>query len=162
MSRSSLNDTGGTVWGAGGRSRIAPESRANRQGDSERGRPPSRNGRNVGPGQERPAAKTCQPGANRRVTVRAVLAAVAARYGVPLDWLQGRRHHRTLTRARGVAVYLARRLTSATYARVGESLGGRHHTTVMAAWSRTVRRLKADDDLRAEVDVLAAALGAAQ
>ena len=46
--------------------------------------------------------------------------------------------------ARGVAMYLARRLTSASLEQIGQYFGGRDHTTVMYGCRRTEKLLKND------------------
>jgi len=53
--------------------------------------------------------------------------------------------------ARQVAMYLARRHTGASLPTIGESFGGRNHTTVMYACRKAGERLAADPSAQALV-----------
>jgi chromosomal replication initiator protein len=56
--------------------------------------------------------------------------------------------------ARQVAMYLAREHTGATLPAIGESFGGRNHTTVMYACRKAGERIAGDPAARALVDDL--------
>lgn len=73
------------------------------------------------------------------VTVPAIVAAVAAYYGVSTRRLIGSERTRLLAQPRAVGMYLCRKITRASFPDIGHAFGGRHHTTVIAA----VRRIEA-------------------
>ncbi len=60
-------------------------------------------------------------------------------FGVSADDLKSPRRHRSLSRPRALAMFLARKHTEAAYAEIGQYFGGRNHATVMSA-ERNVRR----------------------
>ena len=69
----------------------------------------------------------------RALTPADVAAAAATALGVGVERLRGRGRERSLRVARQLAAALARRLTGASLAEIGQCLGGRRHTTVHSA-----------------------------
>ena len=67
------------------------------------------------------------------ITVEAIMEQTASYFGVTLDDLTGSSRSRTLVTARQIAMYLCRELTEMSLPRIGQSFGGRDHTTVMHA-----------------------------
>lgn len=65
-----------------------------------------------------------------------IIAVTAWSYGLGPAELRGRSLVRTVSWPRLVAAYLCRRLGRAPYPAIGRALGGRHHTTIMAAERR--------------------------
>ncbi len=62
-----------------------------------------------------------------------ILEAVCAHLGVRLQDLLGRRRTRSISQARQIAMYLARRLTPLSLEEIGMHFGGRDHSTVLHA-----------------------------
>lgn len=95
-------------------------------------------------------ARLAQPGAaeppepDDTAPIERIAARVAAHFGVKLRRLTGRDRRPGVLWPRQVAMYLARRLTGLSLARVGEFLGGYDHSTVLHA-CRKVGRAVADD-----------------
>lgn len=73
-------------------------------------------------------------------TVAVVLDATARQFGLDVDAIVARDRRPAVTRARKVAMYLARELTTESLPAIGRGFGGRDHTTVLHA----VRSLSAD------------------
>ena len=63
-----------------------------------------------------------------------------------------------MARARSLAMFLARRLTSLSYDGDRPGVGGRDHTTAMHAARVTAVRLAADDSLAADAEAIIAGL----
>ena len=91
-------------------------------------------------------------------TIAAIKAAVAAEYGVDAARLDGPRRTREIAWPRQTAMWLCRRLTIHGVRRIGESFGGRDHTTVSYA-CRAVERRLTDPDERERLERLLQALG---
>jgi chromosomal replication initiator protein len=68
-----------------------------------------------------------------RLSIQVIQKEVCEAYTVSLDALPGATKSRPLVIARQVGMYLSRKLTGATYAAIGESFGGRDHSTVIYA-----------------------------
>lgn len=82
-------------------------------------------------------------------TVEEVVAATASRYGFSSKELVARDRRPAVAHARKVAIYLARELTDKSLPEIGRRLGGRDHSTILAA----VRSLSGDIDRDSELAV---------
>ena len=71
------------------------------------------------------------------------MAVVAEYFSVSLDDLIGTSRSRVLVSARQMAMYLCRELTDLSLPKIGQTFGGRDHTTVMHA-DRKIRGLMAE------------------
>lgn len=67
----------------------------------------------------------------KRVTCELIQETVASYYSVSVDDLKSARRNREVTVPRQVAMYLTREMVGLSLPRIGESFGGRDHTTVM-------------------------------
>jgi chromosomal replication initiator protein len=77
------------------------------------------------------------------ITAAVIMAVTAEYFSVSLDDLTGASRSRTLTNARQIAMYLCRELTELSLPKIGQTFGGRDHTTVMHA-DRKVRSQMAE------------------
>ncbi len=74
------------------------------------------------------------------ITAAMIMAVIAEYFSVSLDDLTGSSRSRVLVQARQIAMYLCRELTDLSLPRIGQTFGGRDHTTVMHA-DRKIRSL---------------------
>ena len=81
----------------------------------------------------------------RPITIEAIQTGVCEHYKVRLSDLLSQKRTRHVALARQVAMYLARRLTGASFPVIAEHFGGRDHSTVIHA-VRTIERKAGDDD----------------
>lgn len=86
--------------------------------------------------------------------LRDIVRVVARYYQLPLKSLTSASRQATVVSARGVAIHLARTLTSASYEQIGRVLGGRNHTTVMHSNRQVEGRLTHDPALRSAIEDL--------
>ncbi len=77
------------------------------------------------------------------ITAATIMAATAEYFSMSLDDLCGVSRSRVLVTARQIAMYLCRELTDLSLPKIGQTFGGRDHTTVMHA-DRKIRRLMAE------------------
>lgn len=82
-------------------------------------------------------------GGGPEITAATIMAATAEYFGVTIDDLCGSSRSRVLVNARQVAMYLCRELTDLSLPKIGQSFGGRDHTTVMHA-DRKIRQQMAE------------------
>jgi chromosomal replication initiator protein len=80
-----------------------------------------------------------------------IIAAVSNQFGVERERLIGRERTRQVALPRQVAMYLIREETSASLPEIGESLGGRDHTTVLYGYEKIADLLETDERLRRKV-----------
>jgi chromosomal replication initiator protein len=92
----------------------------------------------------------------RRVapTLEEVLSATASVFGVTPAELVARDRRPTVARARKVAIYLARELTGKSFPEIGRKLGGRDHSTILAAVRSLAGDIERDAELAQAVDEL--------
>ncbi|MCB0916003.1 MAG: chromosomal replication initiator protein DnaA [Actinobacteria bacterium] len=67
------------------------------------------------------------------ITPAMIMEHTADYFGISVDDLTGASRSRTLVNARQIAMYLCRELTQLSLPRIGQTFGGRDHTTVMHA-----------------------------
>jgi chromosomal replication initiator protein len=88
-----------------------------------------------------------------------IVDAATQEFGVPRAALLGRGRRRDVSRARQVAMYLARELTDHNLTEIGRGIGGRDHTTVLYAVNQISSAVHADPVVRETVDKLKRRLG---
>ena len=77
------------------------------------------------------------------VTSATIMAQTASYFSLTIDDLCGTSRSRVLVNARQIAMYLCRELTELSLPKIGQTFGGRDHTTVMHA-DRKIRQLMAE------------------
>jgi chromosomal replication initiator protein len=85
------------------------------------------------------------------VTLDELVMTVADFYGISRDDLLGRGRIKELVHPRQVVMYLAREELQLTLPQIGESLGGRDHTTVIYGVEKITQSIDSDDNVRREV-----------
>lgn len=80
-----------------------------------------------------------------------ILTMVASYYELEVTDLTGRRRTRDIAFARQVAMYLTRNLTSLSFPKIGEAIGGRDHSTVMHGHDKISALFEKDDDVRGQI-----------
>ncbi|MCA9259646.1 MAG: ATP-binding protein [Planctomycetales bacterium] len=65
------------------------------------------------------------------------LQAIARYFGISLGQLTSSSRRKSLVHARGIAIYILRKTTRASYTQIGVALGGRDHTTILHAARKT-------------------------
>ncbi len=80
-----------------------------------------------------------------------ILSVVADQFHVNQDELVGPKRTRKVALPRQVAMYLLREETKASLPAIGETLGGRDHTTIMYGCDKIADLLETDDSLRKQV-----------
>jgi chromosomal replication initiator protein len=88
-----------------------------------------------------------------------IVDAAAQEFGVPRTAMLGRDRRRNVSRARQIAMYLARELTGHNLTEIGRGIGGRDHTTVLHAINQIGTAVHADPAVRESVEKLRRRLG---
>jgi chromosomal replication initiator protein len=85
---------------------------------------------------------------NAKLICKQAAIAVARHSGLTLAELRGKSRRQAVADARGLAMYLARRLCGASYAVIGRQFGHRDHTTVLHACNKFDGLAASDDATR--------------
>jgi chromosomal replication initiator protein len=80
-----------------------------------------------------------------------IVSRVADFFGVSIDSMLGRNRSRQIALPRQVAMYLLREEANISLPQIGETLGGRDHTTIMYGCDKVADMLERDDRLRRQV-----------
>lgn len=88
-----------------------------------------------------------------------VLNIVAEYYKVTSDDLVGKDRHLGLMLPRHVCMYLIKNELGESFEKIGEGFGGRNHTTVMHACSKTAKRLRTDLRLVRDINAIKREMG---
>jgi chromosomal replication initiator protein len=96
------------------------------------------------------------------VSIDLIQRRVAETYDLRLADMTSKRRPANIALPRMVAMYLSRRLTSASLNEIGEAFGGRDHGTVLHANRTIEEKMKGDEKLRRIVTYLSERLVAAQ
>jgi chromosomal replication initiator protein len=93
-----------------------------------------------------------------QLTMARVLDVTAVYYQLTVADLVGPRRTARLNRARQIAMYLAREVTLASLPQIGDTFGGRTHSTVLHSCNKVADDLMKDDLLRQDVEAIQGAL----
>jgi chromosomal replication initiator protein len=86
-------------------------------------------------------------GQERRITIEAIVKAVAERFSLMPNQLKQKTNARQIAYPRQIAMYLAKELTNASLPEIGRYFGGKHHTTVLHSIQKIERLRHNDVDL---------------
>jgi chromosomal replication initiator protein len=102
----------------------------------------------------REALKEAGTQAGARLGISRVQEVVARYYGKKVADLRARTWTKSTSKARQIAMFLCRELTTHSLAEIGSLFGGKDHSTVVYALKRVESGLGDDDVMKAEVDSL--------
>lgn len=88
---------------------------------------------------------------DKLVTIDNIQRTVAEYYKIKLSDLHSRRRSRSVARPRQVAMSLAKELTNHSLPEIGESFGGKDHTTVLHACRKVKELNETDADIREDL-----------
>lgn len=79
---------------------------------------------------------------------------VAEYFNLKPEDLRSKKRTRSISYPRQIAMYLCRTLTDLSLPKIGESFGGRDHTTVLHGFEKIENELKKDSDLEQSIEIL--------
>ena len=92
------------------------------------------------------------------ISIEEVIRLVAKHYGLKTGDLKSPKRAKPITRARQIAMYLCRELTSESFPEIGNRFGGRDHATVIHGVNKITAQLEIDSDLEHEIQLLSKSL----
>jgi chromosomal replication initiator protein len=88
------------------------------------------------------------------LTIPVVLEGICKYYNVDLERLKSKQRDREIAWPRQVAMYVMREETSASLFQIGNSLGGRDHTTIIHGCEKVHNEMTNNDHIRHEITTL--------
>ncbi|MFG1302692.1 helix-turn-helix domain-containing protein [Xanthobacter autotrophicus] len=95
-----------------------------------------------------------KPAIDMRPTVGNIVVAVCEFYGVPKVEMLSHRRLKLFAKARHVAMYLSRTLTTKSMPVIGAAIGGRDHTTILHGIGKISAQMETDARLASEVEAI--------
>ena len=83
-----------------------------------------------------------------------ILNVVADYYNLPVHQLTGKQRTNQVAMPRHIAMYLIRTLLDVSYTKIGQSFGGKDHSTVMNGVEKVEKQLKTDQSLQKAIEDL--------
>lgn len=87
-----------------------------------------------------------------RINEITIKKAVATFYGISIDEMESRRRSRNIAFPRQIAMYLIREMTDLSLPKIGNSFGGKDHTTVMHACDKIAVSIQTNPEIKQVVN----------
>lgn len=94
-----------------------------------------------------------RPG-SKKVTAGLIQKMVAAHFHISLSDMASKSKQKKVAFPRQIAMYLTKELTDLSLAQIGDSFGGRDHSTVMYSCAKVTQLIMADNSFKGEIDSL--------
>ena len=94
----------------------------------------------------------------KQITIENIKKTVAEYYNIRISDLLSKRRNRSITRPRQIAMAITRELTSHSLPEIGDSFGGRDHTTVIHACKKAALLKKSSNRIKADYENIIRAL----
>ena len=88
------------------------------------------------------------------ISIEEVIRNVAKHYGLKSGALKSPKRAKPITRARQIAMYLCRELTSESFPEIGSRFGGRDHATVIHGVKKIASLIEVDSDLQRDIELV--------
>ena len=85
------------------------------------------------------------------ISCESVKKAVCKKYNIKITDIESKKRNREFSQPRQIAMYICREMTDLSYPKIGESFGGRDHTTVLHAWKTISKQIKIDPSLAEDI-----------
>ncbi|MFH2068838.1 MAG: chromosomal replication initiator protein DnaA [Candidatus Omnitrophota bacterium] len=87
-----------------------------------------------------------------KIDIAAIQEWVSRYYNIKISELKGDRRQQSLVLPRQIAIYLSRKLTSASLPQIGEGFGGKNHTTILYTCRKVEEKMGNDVNFKEEVE----------
>ena len=94
----------------------------------------------------------------KEVTIDDIQRRTSENFGIELKMMKAKKKTSNIALARQVAMYLSRSLTENSLKIIGDSFGGRDHSTVIHACDLISKKMASDSTLRQKIDKISADL----
>ena len=91
---------------------------------------------------------------NKEITVESIQKIIANHFQIKTSDLKSSKRLKNLVLPRQIAMYISRKLTSASYPEIGSKFGGKDHSTIIYAIKKIEKNMTEDLQLRSTVEKL--------
>jgi len=89
---------------------------------------------------------------NKKITIKDVQEAVSNYYNLSVDELTSKKKSKNIAYPRQVAMYISRKLTDCSLPKIGDTFGGRDHSTVLHAFNKISEEIENSTELKKAID----------
>jgi len=86
------------------------------------------------------------------ITVDTIQKTVASEFGLSISDLKNKKRSKNLVIPRQIAIYLSRELTELSLPEIGESFGGKDHTTILYSYNKVKKEAENNSTLKDKID----------
>ena len=90
----------------------------------------------------------------KNITVKSIIQVTADNFGLKTDDILSKKRTQDVALTRQVAMYLCRMLTDLSLPKIGESFGGRDHTTVLHAFKKIDSLITENSDFKNRIELI--------
>ena len=94
------------------------------------------------------------PDQSKVITASLIISTVSEQYGIKQEDILSKKRNAEIVLPRQVVMYLCRNLTDSSLEEIGKSLGKKDHTTVMSGINKIKNRMKTDEELNKNIDII--------
>ncbi len=87
----------------------------------------------------------------QEVTIDQILKAVSAKFNLKLSDIKSQKKNKNFVLPRQIAMYLSRKLTTASFPDIGEKIGGRDHSTVIYSNNKISKAVESNQQIKKTV-----------
>ncbi len=86
-----------------------------------------------------------------KISIQKIIKEVSLFFSIPISDILSPKRNKFISHARQLSMYLSRELTSSSLPRIGKSVGGRDHTTVIYAVSKISGLINTDKNVYMQI-----------
>ncbi len=90
----------------------------------------------------------------KEISINIIQKITSEYYSIKINNLISKKRNKNIVLARQVAIYLCRELTEHSFPEIGDSFGGKDHTTIMHSYNKIKNKIKTDKGLKSSIDNL--------
>ncbi len=90
----------------------------------------------------------------KRITLKDIEEVVISHYNVSRDAIHSKKKSRNISLSRQLCMYIAKKLTDASYQEIGQYFGNKRHTTAIFAINKMKEKIKSDVEFRTQIESL--------
>ena len=90
----------------------------------------------------------------KEISINIIQKITSEYYSIKINNLISKKRNKNIVLARQVAIYLCRELTEHSFPEIGNSFGGKDHTTIMHSYNKIKNKIKIDKGLKSSIDNL--------
>jgi len=89
---------------------------------------------------------------NKEISINQIQKAISEYFNIKLSTLLSKKRVKNIVEARQIAIYLSRELTDLSLPAIGDTFGGKDHTTILYSYNKIKDRIKKDNNFKNTIE----------